>query len=87
MNIFNFSFVFNPLNAELNPICHLLALLEARHIFHVSGLRGNLTFTFSVTQYDEHNVKLGLWAPVKYGEIMLCQARTSRTVKADADFR
>ena len=29
----------NPLNAELNPICHLLALLEAHHIFHVSGLR------------------------------------------------
>ena len=29
----------NPLNAELNPICHLLALLEDHHIFHVSGLR------------------------------------------------
>jgi hypothetical protein len=25
---------FNPLNAELNPICHLLALLEAHHIPH-----------------------------------------------------
>jgi hypothetical protein len=32
-------FHFNPLNAELNPICHLLALLGAHHIFHVSGLR------------------------------------------------
>jgi hypothetical protein len=30
---------FNPLNAELNPICHLLALVGAHHIFHVSGLR------------------------------------------------
>ena len=29
----------NSLNAELNPTCHLLALLGARHIFHVSGLR------------------------------------------------
>jgi len=29
----------NPLNAELNPICHLLALLGARHILHVSVLR------------------------------------------------
>ena len=29
----------NPLNAELNPICHFLALLGAHHIFHVSGLR------------------------------------------------
>jgi len=32
-------YVFNPLNAELNPICHLLALLGVHHIFHVSGLR------------------------------------------------
>ena len=29
---------FNPLNAELNPICHLLALLGPHPIFHVSGL-------------------------------------------------
>jgi len=29
----------NPLNTELNPIYHLLALLGAHHIFHVSGLR------------------------------------------------
>jgi len=32
---------FNPLNAELNPICHLLALLGARHILHVSRIRVN----------------------------------------------
>ena len=29
----------NPLNAELNPICHLLTLLGAHHILHVSALR------------------------------------------------
>ena len=33
---------FNPLNAKLNPICHLLALL-AHHILHVGGLRVNIT--------------------------------------------
>jgi len=27
---------FNPLNAELNPICPLLALFWAHHILHVS---------------------------------------------------
>ena len=27
----------NPLNAELNPICHLLALFAAHPILHVSG--------------------------------------------------
>jgi len=31
--------LFNPLNAELNPICHLLALLGAHHFFHVSRIR------------------------------------------------
>ena len=30
---------FNPLNAELNPICLLLALLGAHHILHVSRIR------------------------------------------------
>jgi hypothetical protein len=30
---------FNPLNAELNPICHLLALLGAHPILHVSRIR------------------------------------------------
>jgi hypothetical protein len=33
--------IINPLNAELNPICHLLALLGAHHILHVSKIRVN----------------------------------------------
>jgi len=28
----------NPLNAELNPVCHMLALLGAHHILHVSRI-------------------------------------------------
>jgi hypothetical protein len=31
----------NPLNAELNRVCHLLALLGAHHILHVSRIRVN----------------------------------------------
>jgi len=27
----------NPIKAELSPICHLLALLGAQHILHISG--------------------------------------------------
>ena len=34
---------FNPLNADLNPICHLLTLLGAHHIFHVSRIRVKCT--------------------------------------------
>ena len=33
---------FNPLNAKLNPICHLLALLGAHPILHVSRVRVNV---------------------------------------------
>ena len=32
-------FYFNPLNAELNHICYLLALLGAHHFLHVSRIR------------------------------------------------
>ena len=34
---------FNPLNAELNPIRHLLALVGARHIVHFSRIRDKST--------------------------------------------
>ena len=32
----------NPLNAELNPICHLLALLGAHPVLHVSRVKVKL---------------------------------------------
>jgi len=32
----------NTLNTELSPTCHLLALLGAHHILHVSRIRVNL---------------------------------------------
>jgi hypothetical protein len=31
--------LFNPLNAELNPTCHLLTLLGDHHILHISRIR------------------------------------------------
>jgi hypothetical protein len=31
--------MFNPLNAKLNPICQLLALLGAHLILHISRIR------------------------------------------------
>jgi len=37
----------NPLNAELNPMCHLLALLGAHHILHVSRVRVNIQFKYN----------------------------------------
>jgi len=49
---FQFSITFfNPLNAELNPICHLLALLGVHHFLHVSRIRvKSLTLRLKVKQ-------------------------------------
>ena len=40
--MYEFWFGINPLNAELNPICYLLALLGAHHFLHVSRIRVKL---------------------------------------------
>jgi len=42
----------NPLNAELNPICHLLALLGAHHILHVSRIRVKATRRYCKLKYE-----------------------------------
>ena len=31
--------VFNPLNVELNPICHLVTLIGVHHFLHLSRIR------------------------------------------------
>ena len=41
-NIQRYAILFNPLNAELNPICHLLALLGAHPVLHVSKIKVNV---------------------------------------------
>ena len=47
---------FNPLNAELIPICYLLALLGAHHFLHVNRIRVRLlTFRLLMSyMYMEH---------------------------------
>jgi len=42
----------NPLNIQLNPICHILALLGAHHILHVSRIRVNITTVCIKTMYN-----------------------------------
>ena len=39
--VFNYLYFINTLNTEFNPICHLLALLGAYHILHISRIRVN----------------------------------------------
>jgi len=43
--------IFNPANVELTPICHLLALLGAHHILHVSWIRVKNTFALAEVHY------------------------------------
>jgi len=50
---------FNHLNAELNPICHFLALLGAHHILHVSRVRVNI----GPTEYSAISVPTGQQRP------------------------
>jgi len=42
-----FNSAFKGLNAQLNPTCHLLALLGDRHILHVSRIRVNVNFNMN----------------------------------------
>jgi hypothetical protein len=49
----------NPLNAELNPICHLLALLGGATIVDVSRLRVNAFYVgFYLSMFSIPNVDL-----------------------------
>jgi hypothetical protein len=51
--IHSFHSIINPLNAELNPICCLLALLGAHHFLHVSRIRVNInTFVSLMGSYS-----------------------------------
>jgi hypothetical protein len=51
-------FVVNPLNAELNPIYYLLALLGAHHILHISRIRVKL---FNLEKKKEYFSRNWLW--------------------------
>ena len=57
----------NPLNAELNPICHLLALLGAHHILHIRRIRvkgdaskpsaSSISVNLHLQRYAKHQLK------------------------------
>ena len=59
---------FNPLNAELNPACRLLALLRAHHILHVSRER------VKATVYNQGN----LFGTKKYSSYLFVPMLTDR---------
>ena len=62
-------YCINPLNAELNPVCYLLALLGAHHFLHVSRIRvKSLTFRLLMSYiyiyiyiYDISSLRVNDW--------------------------
>ena len=84
--------LINPLNSELNPICHFLALLGAQHILHVSRIRVNSTkghffFTFyrlPVLTIFKHSLKC--WSiPHKYSHQHEVKLQPSWTHRRQVD--
>ena len=61
---------FNPLNAELNPICHLLALLGVNHILHVSRIRVKYPKDAELKQVDRDKWQIEIAAVPKLSAII-----------------
>ena len=53
---------FNPSNAELNPICPLLALFGAHHILHISRKRVKLFYAYTYCFVQEGKWSYRIWA-------------------------
>ena len=54
-------YVINPLNAELNPICHLLALLGGATIVVVSRLRVKIEVGGELARLERRKMHTGFW--------------------------
>jgi hypothetical protein len=63
-------FTINPLNAELNPICHLLALLGAHHILYVSRVRVKSISIVNAAVSVSKTVASNGWAIMESGLII-----------------
>jgi len=48
----------NPLNTQLNPICHLLALLGAHHILHVSRIRVKCFLILAIEAFGGNEINI-----------------------------
>jgi hypothetical protein len=75
---------FNTLNPELNPICHLLALLGAHHILHVSRVTVNLilqclysTVQPQISWLYKKKILKGLFCATSNFTPLSCRSRTA----------
>jgi len=68
INICSRNMVFNPLNAELNPICHLMALLGSHRILHVSRIRVKSKKNGSKTEFHRNGLLATLSSNFQEGQ-------------------
>jgi hypothetical protein len=72
---------FNPLNAELNPICYLLALLGAHHFLHISRIRVKSSTLRLLMSYIYIYIYIYITRPEKSYRlccVVVCDLETSR---------
>jgi hypothetical protein len=65
---------FNPLNAQLNLICHLLALLGAHPILHVSRIKVNVSYYLPLLS-NESIVYVALCLLIYASVFIMCEDR------------
>ena len=70
---------FNPINAELNPTFHLLALLGAHHILHVSRIRVNRNGIQPRGTLGSHDISLEVQAAFSVAATILVGAELGNT--------
>ena len=66
-----FNSAFKGLNAELNPIRYLLALLGAHHFLHVSRIRVNADREIKVVACDSLSEHINTGCFIMYSGILL----------------
>ena len=82
-------FRLNPLNAELNPICHLLALLGGATIVVVSRLRVNLHLFYLLVCLNIMGIKVkvvfGAFSTLRsFGLLYSCSQQVSAFISRGA---
>ena len=65
----------NPLNAELNPICHLLSLLGVHHFLHVSRIRVKILTLRLLMSYICHLLRSWVQIPPGAWIFVCCECR------------
>jgi len=79
-----FLFDFNPLNAELNPICYFLALLGAHNFLHVSRIRINENWISSAI--FRKNIEISNYMKIRPVGAGRTDGRTGRHDEASSHF-